>query len=95
MNSDGWRRRRGLALAGTGMALVMAGCSRQEVAQNAPSPVAEPTQIMEDVGLFGASGPATQADAPLSAPAASRWPDPKDTPLQPASPPTARPLSDL
>ena len=95
MNSDGRRRGWGLALAGMGLALVMAGCSRQEIAENAPSPAAEPTQIMEDVGLFGASGLAAQGDAPLTDPAGSPWPDPKDTALQPASPPTARPLSDL
>ena len=95
MNSDRRRRRRGMALAGTGMALLMAACSRQEVAENAPPPVAEPVQIMEDVGLFGASGPAAQADATLTDPAAPPWPDRKDTALQPASPPTARPLSDL
>ena len=95
MNSDRRRRRRGLALAGTGMALLMAGCSRQEVAENTPPPVAEPTQIVEDVGLFGASGLAAQGDAPLTDPAGSPWPDPKDAALQPASPPTARPLSDL
>lgn len=95
MNDRRQRQVRGLVLAGVGLALLIAGCSRPEAAAVPTPPAAEPTQVMEDVRLFGATGPA-QADAPLSDPADPPWLEPAAPPLRSEPPPVvARRLADL
>lgn len=89
MGNDGRRMRWGMALLGTGLALMASGCARSDGAETAA--VAEPPPLLADSDPFGAAEPAG-VRATDQTPEAPLLYDPAQGP---EAPPRALPLAEL